>query len=209
MRYPKNISIIKTILVFFRVGYVIFWVTAGLVILLAILMPFSAELQDEFCRIPFGFAMKSVPAEFVLGETTYATQIIRAGGTLQIAGGPLLYSYMGLVTFTLFLAVGLYALGQILRLLNRAKKGDFFIQANAKAMKKISFALITLWALNVFLGMVNSLIIGRHLVSEVVLHTGILGQMDVGDLTLPLLLLVLAEVFRAGISLKEEQDLTV
>jgi len=209
MTHPKNIRIIQAAQTFFRIGYGIFWIAAAIALLLAVILPFSSEMQNELCRIPIGFAIKDAPAQFALGGTSYTTEVIRAGGYLHIVEGPLLFSYLGLFTFALFLAAGLYVMRQILRMIARVKKGDFFISGNVSAMKKIGIALIVLWALNVLIDWGYSLLIGRHFFSDTLMHTGILGRADIGDLTLPILLIVLSEVFRAGISLKEDQDLTV
>lgn len=209
MTLPKNIKFIRAAQIFFRISYGLFWFVLGLLIILAIIMPFSTELQNDFCRISIGFSLKNVPAEFVMAGTTYTTRIIRAGGYLQIMDGPLLFSYMELATFGLFLAAGILVMRQILLLIGRIRLGEFFVSKNILAMKKISIILIALWVLSVFTAWINSLMISHHFFSESLVHTGLLGRVDFSDLTLPLLLLILSEVFRAGISLKEEQDLTV
>lgn len=205
-RMPRAVRVAE---IFFRITYGLFWLVAGLLVLLAVLLPFSGELQDEFCRIPIGFSLKSAPAEFVVGDTTYPTSVTRAEGYLQIPGGPLIYNYMELLTLMLVLAVGLFVTRQILKLIGRVKKGEFFISDNISAMRRISLALFGLWVIKLFVGSITSLIIGGHLSSDTLVPSGIVAWLDFDALTLPLLLLVLAEVFRAGSSLKEDQDLTV
>ena len=205
-RMPRAVSVAE---VFFRITYGLFWLVAGLLVLLAVVLPFSGELQDEFCRIPIKFSLKSAPAEFIVGDTAYPTSVTRAEGYLQIPGGPLIYDYVELLTLMLVLAVGLFVTRQILKLIGRVKMGEFFISDNVSAMRRISLAIFGLWGIKLIVGVITSLIIGKHLASDTLAPSGIVAWLEIEGLTFPLLLLVLAEVFRAGSSLKEDQDLTV
>lgn len=56
------------------------------------------------------------------------------------------------------------------------------------------------------------LYVSGRIISDSLVSSGFLGaslDFSLGDLILPLFLLALAEVFRVGVAMKEEQDLTI
>ena len=209
MTQPKNIKVIRGILTFFRIGYGLFWFTAGIVAVLAIILPFSTKLQNEFCRLPIGFALKNSPADFSMAGTTYSTRIIRANGYLAIEDGPLVFSYLDLLSLMVFLVVGLYVMRQIILLIKRVNEGEIFILKNILALQRISVALIALWCVSIVLDFFFKTIVALHSSSDILTFGGFLDQVDISGLTLPLLLLVLSKVFQAGLALKKDQDLTI
>jgi hypothetical protein len=83
---------------------------------------------------------------------------------------------------------------------------------NALDLRRIAIASISLFLFLILSRIGFGLFASGRIVSSSIIHTGLLGSnvdFSLGELVLPLFLLALAEVFRAGVTMKEEQDLTI
>ena len=144
--------------------------------------------------------LQSASGEAVEIEIESATAIIplhQASRSLQVVS-----------IFGIFVLFGLVGCGliQLRRFLGSIKNGEPFIAANAQRLRNLAWIIVTG-------GMVHPILLGI---------TGALVQTDLPDFNFRLslagpfnafffgvIIFIIAEVFRIGVQMKEEQDLTV
>lgn len=109
---------------------------------------------------------------------------------------------------SIMMSLGLSIIYQLKKIFATLTTGSPFIIENAKRIQRIAFLI--------FSGAVVELIAGRilgYIVAENVIVKGVTfivkNKPNMGAIFLGLVILVLAEIFRQGAVLKEEQDLTI
>ena len=109
------------------------------------------------------------------------------------------------------MGVILYGLRLTIRIIERVRAGKIFLMKNALDLRRIALVSIFLILFLIFVRIGLGLFASGRIVSDSLIHTILGSSVDfsLGELVLPLFLLALAEVFRAGVALKEEQDLTI
>ncbi len=148
-------------------------------------------------------------------ETVFEVEIERAEGELQIKDAvPWGLRYYSLVVGLLGMGLSLGIIYVLRRMVASLKDESPFTRANARRMRWVALLIIGLGVAR----WLFTWIYYRMLSSKVVL-TGIEAQMDKLNpltfgmqwdyLTTGILLLLLAEVFRQGVALQDEQQLTV
>lgn len=212
MHADRNKKILGGILGFFKLLYGLIWVVGAFTILVGIVIPLNVEVKDEFCRVPINFAMNDAQVSFTIGGTAYSTALSRTSGMLQVKDGPLLLAYVNILIILVVMAVILYCLRLAIRIVERVQEGKFFLLENALALRRIAVASVLLFLFFIALRVGFGLFASGRLSSGLLTHTGLLGSsldFSLGDLALPLFLWALAEVFRAGVAMKEDHDLTI
>lgn len=186
MKPSSNKKLIKGIRIFFRIGYYIFWSILGLgaVLILFIDLSFITDI-DNFT-------------------------IISGSENITINEPPTHLIYMSLGNYILILLSTIYVFKQIIEITKSVERNEFFVRANAIRIRKIALIFIGLFVVYLGINIAKIEFASAHLVSDKITFPGFFGSFyDLDKLILPLLLLVLAEAFRVGIEMKEEQDLTV
>jgi hypothetical protein len=188
------------------------WVVGGFVLLLCIIVPFTPEVRDEFCRLPVNFTLEERSVSVGVGGEMHAATLERTSGELQIKGGPLLLSYANLLFGLVLIAFILYCVRLTIRIVERIREGKIFLLENALALRRIAWASLLLFAFMFVSQLGFGLLIPGRILSESLVITEFRGprfDLSLAELAAPLFLLALAEAFRAGVSMQEDQDLTV
>jgi hypothetical protein len=174
-------------------------------------------LASLFIDLPAKGVFMDIPASFILD-----TQALRAAApaigienaefeTVRCAGNvkftPPSRAFLASVTgsLTFFLALTLWVLGQLRAVFRTLRDGHPFVAANAPRIRRIAYALI-------FGELARSAVayMGSHTVfSAPGLHPDSRPDINIAVLLCGLIMLAIAEVFREGTRLDEEQSLTV
>lgn len=106
------------------------------------------------------------------------------------------------------IGLGMAIIYQLRKIFATLVDGNPFLLANAKRMRTIGVLIFG----GVLLQLIAGISIG-WLIMEKVIVTGVAfsakGELNMGGIFFGLVMLILAEIFRQGALLKEEQDLTV
>jgi hypothetical protein len=212
MTSNRNDRILGGILGFFKIMYGLLWVLSAFIILIGILMPWNPEVKEELSSMPINFTMNDALGSFMIDGTMYSIALIRTSGMIRIKDGPLFLSYINLFVFLLLTGVILYGLRLAIRIVERVRAGKVFLMENVLDLRRIAAASIFIFLFFILARIGFGLFASGRIVSSSLIHTGLLGSsldFSLGELILPLFLWALAEVFRAGVAMKEEHDLTI
>jgi hypothetical protein len=205
-------EVLGYILGFFQIIYGLFWILGILFLLVGIVIPFSGDVKDDFCGVWINFRLEDSESAVLVNGIEHATTLSRTTGWLLIENGPIYLSYMNLGFFLILIGAGLYSLNKTIKIVQRVRDGNVFLIENMVNLRKI--ALVSLFSVLflITIRLVAELLISKHLVSDIMVNTGLIGSsfnLNFESFVFPLFLLVLSEVFRKGIELKDEQDLTI
>ena len=107
------------------------------------------------------------------------------------------------------IAVALIVMKQILKLIGRVEEGNFFQAENTRIIRTIGAVFFAYWILEWLGNAAVIIFLSGYLNSSTVILDKSGFFPDFGGLTVPLLFFVIAEIFKFGTTLKEEQDLTI
>ncbi len=105
-------------------------------------------------------------------------------------------------------ACNIVVLFQLRKILSTVLEGNPFVAENARRLRYIAFALFAIAILSTLTGALT----GRwqqEMIQLPGVQTVVRWRFDPGQIGVGVLILVLAEVFRQGVAMKEEQDLTI
>jgi hypothetical protein len=211
MRKPSEKSL-TFIQIFFQFIYGLGWFVGVCMILVGVLMPFTPAIKDDFCGVWINFTLSDSEPGFQIGDLVYSTSLTRTTGWLLIDDGPWFLAYFNLIFILVVITVGLFSLNRTIKIVKRVREGKIFLVDNMLDLRRVSIVMVAFFFFLVITRVwVGSYTIGR-LVSGPLKETGFLGpslDLDIGSLIFPLFLWVISEVFRVGIELKVDQDLTV
>ncbi len=208
----KHQKILRWIRGFFCFVYGLSWLIAALFLLAGVVMPFSPAVKNDFCGVWINFTLQDPEPSFRIGETIYQTTLTRTTGWLLIEDGPLLLAYLNLLLILSIVSVGLYVLKKTIRIVERVQQGRVFLVENMLDLRRISIILLLFFPFQIALRISAGWFTLGQLVGGPLADTGLIGaslDFDLDTLAFPLFLWVLAEVFRAGIELKKDQELTI
>ncbi len=187
MKPSSNKKLIKGIGIFFRIGYYFFWGFLGLSVLLVIFGDLSSITDID------RFTIK-LPGSEPVTINKPPTQLL----------------YFAILNILLISLSTIYVFKQIIELTSSVARNEFFIRKNAIRIRKIALIFIGLFVVYLVIDIATVEYVSAHSASDKITFPGLFGYfVDLDKLILPLLLLVLAEVFRVGLEMKEEQDLTI
>ena len=202
----KTVRIIKG---FFQVSCGLAWGLVGIWTIGGIAIAFSQPVRQAFSFIPFPFRIAGSVGSVEIGGTEFAASVARASGRLTLEGGPPGLSALVWLFLGFLVVVALIIMKQILKLIGQVEEGNFFLLENARIIRTLGIVFFAYWILE-WLG--NSAVViflsGKLESSSVVLDKSGFFP-DFGGLSVPLLFFVIAEIFKFGTSLKEDQDLTI
>jgi len=212
MNTARNTKILGGILAFFRILYGLTWVAAGFTLLLCLIVPFTPDVRNEFCRLPINFTLQEGAVSVEFGGKAHSATLERTSGELRIQGGPVLLSYANLFFGLCIIAVVLYCTRLTIRIVRRIQEGKIFLLENATALRRIALASLLMFVFLLTSRIGYGLFASGRVLSGILIHEGLLGprfDLSLAELAAPLFLLALAEAFRAGVLMQEDQDLTV
>ncbi len=209
MIQPSASKTVRFIKGFFQVSYGLSWGILGMWMIGGIALPFSQTVRRAFSFFPFPFRLAESVGSLEIGRAEYSASVARASGRLTVDGGPPGLSALVWLFLGFLIVVSLIVMRQILKLISRVEEGKFFLAENSRIIRAIGFVFLAYWLLE-WLG--NAAVIiwlsGNLNSSAVVLDkSGVFP--DFGGLSVPLLFLVIAEIFKFGTALKEDQELTI
>lgn len=187
---------------------VAWWALAALLALLVVLIPLTVAgragvdnvvaFSAAGAGLPLHVAASSVgPAHVV--QATALVHFARPGGALVLLAGA--ENVLGVTTL-------LVVVGQVRRLLRALRQGSTFAAENPRRLMVIGVVLVGSALLAAVMGLAQSAYF-QHVLSAPGLHPRLQFPLDLPLLGAGLLLVVLAEVFRQGRELAEDQRLTV
>jgi len=109
----------------------------------------------------------------------------------------------------LMLGLGLVSLFQIMQLLGSLRTTHPFIHANYLRLRRFAWLILAYSILKAPFYYLISRFASNHAAFDNIRIDPMLGHFDFALIFIGLAVLVIADVFRAGIEMKEEQDLTV
>jgi hypothetical protein len=209
MTQPVTSRAVPIIKGFFQLSYGLAWGILGLWMIGGIAIPFSMTIRKAFSFFPFPFRAAESVGSVAIGGREFAAGVTRASGRLTVEGGPPGLSVLVWLFLGFLVVVALIVMKQILKLIGRVEDGKFFLPENARIIRTIGFVFIAYWFLEWLGNAVVIIFLSGNLKSSAVVldKSGIFP--DFGGLVVPLLFFVIAEIFKFGTALKEDQDLTI
>lgn len=180
---------------FLRVGITVIWVMGIAVIVMFSLM----TLFFIFFGPPPGISPPhfSIDADFIQMELSGAT----------IKNPKILF--LSFMPFgAIMLGLGMAILNQLRKIFATLTEGNPFLLENTRRVRKIGLLIFA----GVLVKLIAGTVIGKVIMENVVVPGVIFkikGNLNLGGVFIGLVMLILAEIFRQGALLKEEQDLTV
>lgn len=149
------------------------------------------------------------PPEYIKTPTfSIDNDIIRVEFSSAIVKDPKAMFLSFLPLGAVMLGLGMGIVFQIQKIFKTLAAGNPFILENAKRLKKISLFIFS----GVFFQFITGSVMERLIVSNVKVEGVVFSvkqSVNIGGILIGLMILVLAEIFRQGTLLKEEQDLTI
>lgn len=185
----------RSISSFLRVGITVIWVMGIAVIVMFSLM----TLFFIFFGPPPGIRPPhfSIDADFIQMELSGAT----------IKNPKILF--LSFMPFgAIMLGLGMAILNQLRKIFATLTEGNPFLLENTRRVRKIGLLIFA----GVLVKLIAGTVIGKVIMENVVVPGVIFkikGNLNLGGVFIGLVMLILAEIFRQGALLKEEQDLTV
>jgi hypothetical protein len=157
----------------------------------------------------FSLDLHDVPiAAPTLGVAHATVEQARGEGLLTFPPPSGLFLAAVALSVVVVLAWGLWILTQLRAVFRTLRDGHPFVAANAARIRRIGYAVIAGEALRIAFELAGNAYIARHFVADR-LRFDAWPRLDFSALIAGLIILVIAEVFRAGARLEEEQSLTV
>ena len=198
---------------------------SGIKILLDIaygLMIFAAALA-ALAIIPMSFldtpdATITQPVHFELVDGAYridslkwdiqSAELLEAQGKLRVEGISRTYLLVGLATAALLAVFAAIVLRKLRAVFRTLKEGEPFVPANVGRIRFVGVAVLITELARAMWVFWNSVYLRWHLDLEGI---RLRSEFDLHGLTIlgGLLVLVIAEVFRVGVQIKEDQELTI
>lgn len=180
---------------FLRIGITVIWVMGiAAIVVFSLMMLFFIFFGPPPGVQPPHF---SIDADFIQMELSGAT--IKNPKVLFLAFMPVGAIMMGL---------GMAILNQLRKIFATLTAGNPFLLENTKRVRKIGLLIFA----GEFVKLIAGTVIGKIVMDNVVVPGVVFkikGNLNLGGIFIGLVMLILAEIFRQGALLKEEQDLTV
>lgn len=209
----EKISQPLSIKIIYWLTNIVFWLfsIAGVVALFFAIGMITGFLHDLDLNI-------DVPAEIsilekgVLNLDFYSkavqVELIKSYGTIKFSDTPLLIARFYGVFMIVMISISFFILWEIRSFINNIYSGKYFDYSNINHLKKISYALIVIWAITVVYGYFQYFFIVRKLSFETVqFNFNINVYSDL--LVAALLIWVLSHIFMKGLELESENQLTI
>jgi hypothetical protein len=144
---------------------------------------------------------------FTLGQDSTATNL-RIRGALNFAPHPGAFLALHVLIVIVLGALGGFAILQLRNVLRTMRDGQPFVPGNATRLRWIALAVIAFELTRFAVALFDNYYAKTYFVSEG-LQFRVWPDLNVGAIVNGLIILVIAEVFRVGTRLDEEQSLTV
>jgi hypothetical protein len=208
MRVLGKRSLASGIKILLDIAYVLV-IVAAVVAALAIIPMSFLDTCDATIAQPVHFQL--VGDAYRIGSLKWdiqSAELVEAQGRLRVVGVSRTYLLVGLATVALLAAFAAVALRKLRAVFRTLKEGDPFVAANVARIRFVGFAVLIGELARAMWVFWNSVYLRLHLDMEGI---RLRSEFDLHGLTIlaGLLLLVIAEVFRVGVQMKEEQELTV
>jgi len=144
----------------------------------------------------------------VINKISESVSIVDAQGKIQFnSGGQVLINQL-LVSMLVLFSIFFLVMGYLRKFMKNIRTGNFFIIENMILLRKVSYSLIGMWAVNVIVKIWFTFQITKEITFTTIdIRQNLNADFDM--LILPAALLMLSHIFAEGIRLKTEQDLTV
>ncbi len=132
-------------------------------------------------------------------------------GNLKFRTSSRLYMVVFWVMIYITYALILYSLYQLIKFFDSLGTGHPFVKENARRIKRIGLAILGMEALRI-VGTLGLLFYFNSIFSTAntsVYLTSLKEAFQLGNIFLGIVILIIAEIFRLGTKMKEEQELTV
>jgi len=208
MAQPQRRSLSSIVKLLLDASWYFVALTLGLAVCLLLLIAFS-EPGEMRLGIPVTFEM-TLRADLPPAQpaTVEQARIEKGSGTLIVPIGRGGFLYATVATLIVLLVVGLWILGQLCAVFRTVRDGKPFTAANVRRIRWVGVGVI----LGEFVASGSALFgnyyAASHVVSDGVRFGGIPIVSPTGILH-GLVILAIAEVFRTGTRLDEDQSLTI
>lgn len=208
MRVLGKRSLASGIKIILDIAYVLMIVAAALAALAIIPMSFL-DTCDATITQPVHFEL--VDGVYRIGSLKWdiqSAELLEAQGKLRVEGISRTYLLVALGTAALLAAFGVIVLRKLRAVFRTLKEGEPFVPANVGRIRFVGFAVIIAELARAMWVFWNSVYLRWHLDMEGI---RLRSEFDLHGLTIlaGLLVLVIAEVFRVGVQIKEDQELTI
>jgi hypothetical protein len=157
----------------------------------------------------FSLDLRDVPiAAPALGVARATLEQVRGEGLLTFPPPSGLFLAAVALSVVVVLAWGMWILAQLRAVFRTLRDGHPFVAANATRIRRIGYAVIAGEVLRLAFELAGNAYVARHFVADR-LRFDAWPHVDVSAIVAGLIILVIAEVFRSGARLEEEQSLTV
>jgi len=190
------------------------WFLTAILLALSVCLLAVAPWVDP-PAVEVGFAL---PTSFRLEPDTHAitssppdvthVHLDKANGILRFSPRSRVVVAEGAVFLMAWLALALWVLGQLRALFCTLRAGRPFVSANATRIRRIAYAVIGAEIAGSVLSYASTRYVASHFVLEGV-HLDTSLDVNVVAIVYGLIILVIAEVFREGTRLDEDQSLTI
>jgi len=208
MPMPRRSRLSSFILALFTAGW---W--GGVLTLAGVLWVIAISPFIELTNLEL-----SLPVSFTIDAPTLAgaaPSLDRPGAAIEHAHGDLRYPVTRrselvapVIALALGLFVALWVLGQLRAVFRTLRDGRPFVPANASRLRRIAFVLIGVELARFGLELVSNRVWAARTIGAG-LHFTIVPHLNAYALVLALIILAIAEVFRAGSELEADQSLTI
>ncbi|UCD37073.1 MAG: DUF2975 domain-containing protein [Fidelibacterota bacterium] len=191
----------------------IFWLLLWIILISVTVIFISAAVNPERSRadliIPVQFSVMEPGSLRWPGETDLEVSIHRATAELETTGRlPFSVQLLNYSMYLVAIFLNLLILYQLRRVFASLRTGNPFRRENGTRIRWIGAAVVALGLFKAAFGIVSDpLVISRLEVAGIELRSGI--SLEGEYIFVGFLILVLAEIFRIGAEMKEEQELTI
>jgi hypothetical protein len=156
--------------------------------------------------LPIAFQLDAASARAISTDLSRTGSIEHAAGMLRFpaVGRP----WLAIAGAALMMALALWVLAELAALCGSVRDGRPFVPINVVRIRRLAFALVLAEAWRAVSIYVAKAYVAAHFAADHVRFTA-WPEVDVRAIISALILLVLAEVFRTGTRLDEDQSLTV
>ncbi len=191
-----------------NIGWSLAWIVLAVGLLILLLAPFVDPPRVEFdFKIPVAFTLDP-QTHRVTADTVTRAELTDGQGTIHFLPRDTTTVALGAAGMMAFAVVSLWILGNLKGVFGTLRQGRPFVPANAVRIRRIAWGIIGLQIAGSVLVYVSSYTAIRAFDAEgLTLHPRI--EFDPIAVIAALIMFVIAEVFREGSRLDEEQSLTV
>ena len=208
----KNKVILNVLLWFSKITMIVLKIALVTIVILTIVSQFNPKLNFDFSLGSFAFTPVSEVTGKYLPQGESVDFDVNSIIVNKCTFNPgIKVSIIFSISLLMILAITIFILNQLIAVINNLLKNKIFLRENALMLRKIALAMIAGWAVTIILSIILSFIFrgSISLVGYNFQYYQAGGNVFTNSIVPGIIILIIAEVFRIGTELKEENDLTI